>query len=108
DRDDVVAGLAQALLEDPAEAVLVVGDQDARLHVRHFAIGREHGTLVPRPSALSTWIAPRCSSRIRWQIERPSPRPLSLVVKNGSKMRARTSAGIPAPSSATCASTMLR
>src|SRR3990167_6370912 len=71
-------------------------------------MGRKQVTTVPCPSALSTWIAPRCSSRIRWQIASPRPRPLSLVVKNGSKIRARTASVMPAPSSATCASTMLR
>ncbi|PYM37785.1 MAG: hypothetical protein DME15_00060 [Candidatus Rokuibacteriota bacterium] len=71
-------------------------------------MGRKQVTVVPRPSVDSTWIAPRCSSRIRWQIASPRPSPLSLVVKNGSKIRARAAAGIPAPSSAKIASTMCR
>src|SRR5262249_9944985 len=105
DGGHVVAGLTKALLEDPAQAVLVVGDQDPG---HHFAVGRKHVTLVPRPGALSTWIAPRCSSRMRWQIESPRPSPLSLVVKKGSKIRARMASGMPEPSSVTCASTILR
>ena len=36
-RGDLVAGAAEALLEDPAQAVLVVGDQDAA--VRHGSPG---------------------------------------------------------------------
>ena len=36
---------------------------------------------------------------------RPVPRPTSLVVKNGSKARARTSAGMPGPLSATSTTT---
>src|SRR2546428_121787 len=107
-RRDLVPRPPEPLLEDPAQAVFVVGEQDSWVHGVILAIGRKHVTTVPRPSALSTWIAPRCSSRIRWQMASPSPRPLSLVVKNVSKIRARAAAGIPPPSSATLASTMLR
>ena len=53
---DLVARLAQALLEDPAQAILVVGDQDPRgsRRLSHRAVGRKHVTVVPRPSSLST------------------------------------------------------
>src|SRR5207247_789372 len=106
-RRHVVADPAQAFLEDPAQAVFVVGDQDTSGHQAR-AMGRKQVTAVPRPSALSTWIAPWCSSTMRWQRARPRPRPRSLVVKNGSKILARTSAGMPVPSSATWASTIER
>src|SRR5262249_60697529 len=72
-RRDVVADAAQALLEDPAQAVLVVGDQDARSHQAR-AMGRKQVTTVPRASELSTWMAPWCSSRMRCQTGRPRPR----------------------------------
>jgi hypothetical protein len=32
-----------------------------------------------------------------WTMDRPKPEPLALVVKNGSKMRSRVSAGMPVP-----------
>src|SRR5581483_8065327 len=114
-RHDVIAGLPQALLQHPAQAVLIVSDQDPRDFGIHghgsglaAATGRKHVTVVPRPSSLSMSMAPRCCSTIWWQMARPRPRPWSFVVKKGSKMRARAAGGIPVPSSMTCASTMLR
>src|SRR3989441_4726011 len=53
-------------------------------------------------------MAPRCCSRIWWQMASPRPSPWSLVVKNGSKIFARAAAGMPLPSSMTCASTIVR
>ena len=50
---------------------------------------------------LSTRTRPRCASIARCTTARPSPLPLALVVKNGSNMRSRTSAGMPGPSSLT-------
>ena len=56
DRGDLVAGPAEALLEDPAQAVLVVGDQDASVghgvSRAHRAMGRKQVTAVPRPGSL--------------------------------------------------------
>ena len=63
---------------------------------------------MPRPGSLTIWIAPRCSSMIRWQSARPRPSPLSLVVKNGVKSRERVASGMPWPSSSTWISAMLR
>ena len=56
DRGDVVAGLTQPFLQDPAQAVLVVSDEDPRRG--HRAMGRKQVTTVPRPSVESTWMAP--------------------------------------------------
>ncbi len=58
DRRHVVAGLAQALFQDPAQAVLVVGDED---RARSWSPGdgekaRHHGARGLR--LLSTWMAP--------------------------------------------------
>ena len=54
--------------------------------------------VVPRPIAVSNQMCPRCFLTITaWAIARPwpVPRPTSLVVKNGSKIRARALRGIP-------------
>ena len=58
---------------------------------------------VPLPGLLSTSIAPPTLSRILCTVEspRPVPLPFGLVVKNGSKIRSRTSVGIPLPLSST-------
>src|SRR5581483_5876452 len=116
DRGDLIARATEALLQDPAQAVLVVGDEDlagraggaqgARAHRR--AMGRKQDMVVPRPGSLTTWMAPRCSSMMRWQRASPRPRPLSLVVKNGVKSRARADSGMPRPESITWISAMLR
>ena len=57
------------------------------------------GTWCPRPTALSTSIAPPWALTMPWLTDRPSPVPLptSLVVKNGSKIRCRFSSGMPQP-----------
>src|SRR5206468_10484380 len=96
DRGDLVAGPAEALFEHPAEAVCVVGDENASLsHGSHcivpgyLAMGRKQDTAVPCPGSLVTCIAPLCSSMMRWQSASPSPMPRSLVVKNGVKTLSR-------------------
>ena len=63
---DLVAGLTQPFFEHPAQAILVVGDQDpcGIWILGHRAIGRKHVTVVPCPSSLAMWMAPRCCSRI--------------------------------------------
>jgi hypothetical protein len=53
---------------------------------------------VPAPIALSTRISP----------PRPVPAPTPLVVKNGSKMRARLSGAMPQPVSVTVIATNRR
>src|SRR5262249_47760625 len=113
-RGDLIAGAAEALLKDPAEAVFVVGDEDASIrHGGHstlapyLAMGRKHEKAVPTPVSLATWMEPLCSSTMRWQRARPSPRPRSLVVKKGVKRRSRVAAGIPCPSSTTWISALV-
>ena len=59
--------------------------------------------VVPCPGVLSTVIAPPCSVMMPCTTARPKPvpSPTSLVVKNGSKMRSRTSGAMPCPVSRT-------
>src|SRR5262249_27343026 len=59
---------------------------------------------VPRPTALSTRIRPRCASMMSRHIDSPKPvPPLPLasgpdfVEKNGSKILCNTSGGMPVP-----------
>ena len=61
--------------------------------------GRSTRNVEPFPGVDSTWISPPRPLTMPWQIERPSPvpTPTGFVVKNGSKMRGRTSGGMPAP-----------
>ena len=70
---------------------------------RTGAMGRVTRMVVPSPTLLSTAMAPPMLVTISWQTARPRPvpRPMGLVVKNGSKMRVRFSGGIPAPVSCT-------
>src|SRR5215831_290113 len=68
--------------------------------------GRRTVNVLPWRATVSTATVPRRLSMIREQML--SPRPLAgagLVVKKGSKMRARTSEGIPSPVSDTANST---
>src|SRR6266851_3981923 len=63
------------------------------------AAGSRMRNRVPTPTLLATSISPPIAVMRLWQIERPSPvpTPTGLVVKKGSKMRGRTSSGIPMP-----------
>ena len=69
--------------------------------------GKVIQNVVPRPTSLSTRIVPPCSSMVLWTSDRPNPTPLqsSFVVKNGSKIRARSWASIPRPVSVTATRT---
>ncbi len=53
--------------------------------------------VVPTPTVLTTSMVPPWRARISLQMKRPRPVPLpaSFVVKKGSKIRARSSAGMP-------------
>ena len=55
------------------------------------------------PGSLSTWMWPPLCLTMPYTVARPSPVPLpgSLVVKNGSKMRARVASSMPVPVSVT-------
>jgi len=54
---------------------------------KFFQRGTNTRIVVPLPFSLSTMIAPRCPRTIPNTAAMPSPRPVNLVVKNGSKMR---------------------
>ena len=62
---------------------------------------------VNSPSCDSTFISPPCRRTMSLEIESPSPVPslVALVVKNGSKILAFTSSGMPVPLSRTRTST---
>src|SRR5262245_31395846 len=100
--DDFVCA-AEDAFDRANHAELIVDDQDARrpLHsaARACVTGTAQGTVtrtrVPLPSSLFTFSVPPISHRIERQIERPSPLPLVLVVKNGSNTRGRSSGAIP-------------
>src|SRR5262249_24919349 len=59
--------------------------------------GRRRVNLVPRPTSLSTAMAPPWASMILRVVASPSPLPPCLVEKNGWNTRARTSGVIPRP-----------
>src|SRR5262249_53149156 len=83
---------------------LVVDDQDARAH----AAARTGSLTVkqaPPPARSPTSMEPPCASTIWRTTASPSPVPRGRVVKNGSKIRLRISAGMPGPSPETASST---
>ena len=71
------------------------------------AIGSMIRNDVPPPSRASHAIEPPCASTICRVIARPRPVPSPFVEKNGSKMRERTSSGMPAPRSSTPTTTLM-
>lgn len=80
----------------------VKGRFTGRCALQEFSAGRQRKNVVPRPTSLWKVRLPLCRSTTARAIARPCPvpRPTSLVVKNGSKMRSRMLSGIPAPLSA--------
>ena len=76
-------------LGDDTEA----GDDDMGF-LCHFR-GKVRVQVVPRVGSLVKAMVPRCSVMMLWTTDRPKPVPCSLVVKNGSKTRARCSLGMP-------------
>src|SRR5262249_1158561 len=105
----VLLGLLEVELEQRGEAFLVVNQQDAFLsaHVVSFACLKRRVTRTPPSGRLRMTMAPPCSSTIFFDTGRPSPvpSPAGLVVKNGSKIFARFSSGMPLPVSSTSAAT---
>ena len=110
----------QRLGHAPVEAVLqdAVALADHQLPQVALVVGHQHpdgpphrGTTtrnrLPRPGRDVTSIRPPWSVTMPWAMAspRPVPCPGGLVVKNGSKMREATSAGIPGPSSQTSKTT---
>ena len=63
--------------------------------------GRKTRKTLPRPGALSTVRPPPCSRTIPRTTANPSPRPMNLLVKNGSKIFSMSQAVIPQPESVT-------
>src|SRR5258706_6691027 len=104
----VVARAAERGRDHGGHPLLVVDDQDRRLHAS-FRAGDAEGSRkkkrAPPPASDATAILPSCASTIRRAIARPRPTPLARVVKNGSNTRSRRSAGTPGPRSVTAIST---
>src|SRR6202008_4541637 len=96
--ENLIAGSAQIAPDRRPERGVVVDDMDRRHHLDRPLSGGENGRLTEKaPPPLgrgSAQMRPRCSSTIVRAIERPTPIPCSLVVKNGSNTRASRSAGI--------------
>src|SRR5207245_1423113 len=85
---------------------LQVGDQNCPTHGRAARATRRPvcvcpvlnthtSNLAPPFSWLDAEIVPSWASMIRWTIASPRPVPVSLVVKNGLKMRSSTCGAIP-------------
>src|SRR6185312_779570 len=102
DLDAAVAGF-EIVAERRAHELMIVNEKHP--HVGHCPSWRARGMrtvkLVPRPTALSTAMRPPWLRTMPSQIASPSPEPLpgGLVVKNGSKARSATAAGMPTPES---------
>ena len=62
--------------------------------------GQARQNVAPPSGLLTAQSRPPCAATIERQIVSPSPRPCSLVVKNGSNSRSTASAGMPLPQSA--------
>src|SRR5262249_57094701 len=95
-----VAEPPEAHFEHLAHGLLVVDDEEPG-HQGAAAIGTATRNVLPRPGLLRTESSPPCASTIRWAMARPRPGPRSLVVKNGSKIRFRSSEPMPSPESET-------
>src|SRR5207253_8575021 len=112
--DHRVPGLAQRAAERPQNLFLVVNEQDcAAVHQNAdrwtaapaasgaASSGNSITTSVPVPGTLVTAIVPPSPSITFFAIGRPRPVPPRVVVKYGSKMRARSAGSMPEPRSAT-------
>src|SRR6266699_2008503 len=97
---DLVPARAEQALDGDADRALVVDDQDAPSH-GVSASGRVTRKVRPAPSAGAATIAPPWASTAWRAMARPSPVPVCLVEKKGSKRRDSVSAGTPGPLSVT-------
>jgi hypothetical protein len=104
---DLVGAQRRARPQRPRDHV--AGQRKAH-HVPRPATGSSRWKQLPTPSSLSTRSSPPCSCAMPWLTARPRPVPCSLrlVVKKGSKMRARLAAGMPPPRSSTLSRTHAR
>ncbi len=109
--------LAQGVGHGDPQERLVLDDQQpvsADFHPTSFSLSSSAiaammtRNVVPLPTEVSSSIRPPWAATILPLTARPSPvpSPTSRVVKNGSKIRSRISAGIPCPVSRTSAITL--
>ena len=99
----VVAGVGQRADEALAERIVIVDHQNAS-HLHYLPTLPTDGTtgsvtrkVAPRPGAETASIRPSCASTTLRTIARPRPVPCGFVVKNGLKIRSRSSGAIPGP-----------
>src|SRR5439155_12250871 len=98
----VVTASGEQTLDREADGTLVVDDQDPALHDAALrARGSSIRNTIPVPGARAASIRPPWASMVRLAMASPSPVPLALSEKNGSKRRGRTSAATPGPLSST-------
>src|SRR5262249_11967123 len=93
----LVAASGQFADDQLAQVPLVIGHQHADLPAHSGSTTRN---TLPFPTTELTSMRPPWSFTKPWAMARPSPVPCpgGLVVKNGSKIRPRFSAGMPGPS----------
>src|SRR4029079_8090953 len=108
ERFDVAPGGAQHHRQRVADGFVVVDNENGRFAIHGAPVGSEKWKAVPPPGRLSCHSRPPCISRTERQIDKPSPNPRSLVVKNGVNRRGSCSGAMPAPRSATVTHTALR
>src|SRR6185503_17089141 len=106
--DDLVADRFEDLDDEHADHVFVVDREDAAHRVASAASGSRTVKRAPTPGSDDAISVPPCDSAIPRLTESPRPVPPTsrLVVKNGSKMRERSAASMPGPSSATVTSAL--
>src|SRR5262249_21026644 len=92
----LVATRRQQPLDRDPDGTLVVNDQDRRAH-EPPASGNSTSTRSPWPEIPVAVINPPWASTVRLAMARPSPVPVGLSEKKGSKSRGRASAGTPGP-----------
>ena len=106
-----MAGVGQRADQALAQRIVIVNNENAsHLPISpHFATDGTTGSVTrnvaPRPGADTASICPSCASTTLRTIARPRPVPCGLVVKNGLKIRSRSSAAMPGPLSRTSTTT---
>src|SRR5438445_189152 len=97
--DRLEAVRLQQRADHAADVRFVVDEEDVWTHDPDTG-GKTIANVAPPPGVSLTAIVPRCASRVTRTSARPRPVPSRFVVKYGSKIRCRRSAGIPGPWSA--------